>query len=115
MRNESKDEYERRCPRLGGPVSFKYCRLFAQEKSPCFKIIECWWEFFDVYNHLKEDLPEEDFNQILIEKPKPKIQSLLELIKQAKQNQFPSPSTGEGQGGGRGSFRAGINDIKEDT
>ena len=82
-----KDHLERRCPRLGGPVSFRYCRLNSEENRPCFKILDCWWEAFDVVSHMKSSLPEEQFEELMNgrSRPKHKISSLVELIEQAKQ------------------------------
>ena len=83
--DESKDRLERRCPRLGGPVSFHYCRITAGEKYlPCFKIIDCWWEIFDVAAFLKTNMSAESFDRLVSAKPKPKMLSILELIEQAK-------------------------------
>ena len=59
-----KDHLKRRCPRLGGPVSFYYCRLGSEENRPCFKILDCWWEAFDVVSHMKSSLPEEQFEDL---------------------------------------------------
>jgi len=42
------DQRQRRCPRLGGPVTFLYCRTCGDETMPCFKVLDCWWELFDV-------------------------------------------------------------------
>lgn len=78
------NDLERRCPRLGGPVTFQYCRTSADDGLPCWKIIDCWWEYFDVVTYLKNDLPEDIFKKIAGARPKPKMQSLLELIQQAK-------------------------------
>lgn len=75
---------ERRCPRLGGPVPFKYCMLIGEDKQPCFKVIDCWWETFDVVRYLKDNLPEDQFNRLLDARPRPKIASLVELIEKAK-------------------------------
>ena len=81
-----KDHLKRRCPRLGGPVSFHYCRLNSGENQPCFKILDCWWEAFDVVSHMKSSLPEQQFEELMNERtrPKHKITSLVELIEQAK-------------------------------
>ncbi|HIJ57415.1 MAG TPA: hypothetical protein HPQ03_15015 [Deltaproteobacteria bacterium] len=83
---KGKDHLTRRCPRLGGPVSFRYCRLSSGENRPCFKIFDCWWESFDVVSHMKSNLPEEQFEELLNDRcrPKPKLSSLVELIQQAK-------------------------------
>jgi hypothetical protein len=75
----------RRCPRLGSPVAFTYCLSCEPVSEPCSKIMDCWWETFDVVAYLRDTLPEEQFNQLLCARPKAKICSLVELIEQAKQ------------------------------
>ena len=82
--HERNDQRQRRCPRLGGPVTFLYCRTCGDEEMPCFKAIDCWWEYFDVVAYLKKNLNKENFNRLAGKKPKPKITSLIELIEQAK-------------------------------
>jgi hypothetical protein len=78
------DHLERRCPRLGGPISFGYCRTDSQDGVPCWKIFDCWWECFDVVEYLKKSLPKSTFERLVNAKPKPKMLSLVELIEQAK-------------------------------
>ena len=80
----SKDSYERRCPRLGGPVAFGYCRTGGDSETACWKIFDCWWERFDVVAHLRAFMPEDKFRMIVNARPKPKMVSLVELIEQAK-------------------------------
>ncbi len=86
---KNNDHFERRCPRLGGPVRFQYCRETPRpggdnENKACFKIFDCWWEYFDVVAFMKEILPEDRFEELAQSKPKPKVASLFELIEQAK-------------------------------
>lgn len=81
---ESKKKLIRRCPRLGNPVPFEYCEICGDDKHPCFKILDCWWEYFDVVQYLQDKLPEDQFKRLMAAKPKPKINSLVELIEQAK-------------------------------
>ena len=78
------DDLVRRCPRLGGEITFSYCQSCETDRLPCFKILDCWWEYFDVVQYLKEKLSEDQFNRLMTAKPKPKITSLVELIEQAK-------------------------------
>jgi hypothetical protein len=82
--DENIDQLERRCPRLGGPVPFEYCRTSGDDHSICWKILDCWWECVDVVGYLKKSLPEDKFEKLANTKPKPKIVSLVELIEQAK-------------------------------
>ena len=81
---ENKKRLERRCPRLGGPVPFRYCMLGDDRQQPCFKVIDCWWEIFDIVQYLKDNLPENQFNRLMSARPRPKIAGLVELIEQAK-------------------------------
>jgi hypothetical protein len=73
----------RRCPRLGGPVAFGYC-MGCEQQRPCLKIIECWWETFDIVRYLQEHLPADHFEQMMHAQPRPKIASLIELIEKAR-------------------------------
>lgn len=82
--DESKDHLERRCPRLGGPASFVYCRTSGDVDSVCWKVFDCWWEEFDVVGYMKNCLPEEHFNRLVHARPKPKMVSLMECIEQAR-------------------------------
>jgi len=69
---------------LGNPVPFEYCEVCSDNQHPCFKILDCWWEHFDVVQYLKNRLPQDQFNRLMTATPKPKVTSLLELIEQAK-------------------------------
>lgn len=81
---EEKDSLDRRCPRLGGPVPFKYCRTSGDEGLPCFKIRDCWWETFDIQSYLERTLSEADLMKLLQSKPPSKIESIIELIEKAQ-------------------------------
>jgi hypothetical protein len=76
------DTLLQRCPMLGHEVAFSYCRQPGQE-TPCRKIFDCWWERFDVQTFVADNYSEEIRNAI-IQPPKPKILSLIELIEQAR-------------------------------
>ena len=82
--NQNIDSLERRCPRLGSPVTFRYCRETGKGDLPCWKVIDCWWEYFDVVSVLQENFSEEEFAQIINARPKPKLTSLIELVEAAK-------------------------------
>jgi len=85
MATTDTDNLERRCPRLGNRVPFQYCLDSGSESSlPCWKIIDCWWEIFDIRTYLKDKFSEEEISALEEARPKPKITSLVELIDQAK-------------------------------
>jgi len=74
----------RRCPRLGSPVSFSYCMECGDTDLPCWKVIDCWWEFFDINSYLQQQLSETDYQKLVNQKPPNKVTSILELIEKAK-------------------------------
>lgn len=80
------EELEMRCPKLGGPVTFRYCRSVAGDARSCHKILDCWWQRFDVAGYLKDRLTDPEFEALGRNRPPPKITSLIELIAQAKKN-----------------------------
>jgi hypothetical protein len=80
---DSQDSRSRRCPLLGHDVSFSYCRQPGQS-TPCRKILDCWWQTFDIQEFLQTHFDESTISQVLAP-PKPKMQSLLEMIAEAEQ------------------------------
>ncbi|MBW1851829.1 MAG: hypothetical protein JRJ15_10425 [Deltaproteobacteria bacterium] len=77
------DDQNIRCPRLGHQISFSYC-LSENRDLPCFKILDCWYNHFQVEEFLKDKLTSEQWVKIFGSPPKPKLISLVELIEQAK-------------------------------
>ena len=83
---ETEKQLVRRCPRLGGPVAFFYCTACEANNRACGKIIDCWWETFDVAAHLRETLSEAALAELMAKRPKPKVTSLVEMIAAAREN-----------------------------
>ncbi len=79
------DHMERRCPRLGGPVPFRYCRNEAVHGDTCAKVFDCWWERFDVVDFLKGHLSAEAFAALHSPTPPDKVTSIVDLVRQARQ------------------------------
>ncbi|MCU0585404.1 MAG: hypothetical protein MUC46_04955 [Desulfobacterales bacterium] len=75
----------RRCPRLGGPVTFGYC-MGCEPGGPCLKVIDCWWETFDIIGYLQDHLPADQFQSLMGARPKPKIAALVELIEKIRKD-----------------------------
>ncbi len=80
------DLLERRCPRLGGEVRFAYCQSCGVNGAVCYKILDCWWERFDVASYLKKHLSSEEFAALEAVRPPSKITSLIDLIQSAQRN-----------------------------
>ena len=86
MTESDVDKKAIRCPRLGSPVTFHYCETTGEDGLPCFKIFDCWWEFFNVVDYLKGKMTERQFELLSAKRPKPKITGILELIEKAQKN-----------------------------
>ena len=81
---ETDKQLVRRCPRLGGPVAFFYCTACEANNRPCGKIIDCWWETFDVLRYLKDTLASEEFDRLVRAKPASKVSQLVDISAQSK-------------------------------
>lgn len=81
---ESHDQEEGYCRTLGHYVPFKYCRTM-KDGVPCHRILDCWFERFPVEEYLREQYSEDEISRML-EPPKPKISSLLDLIEKARKS-----------------------------
>ena len=89
----SYDDLIRRCPKLGGEVSFGYCRKCGDKNEACHKVFDCWWERFDVVDYFRSNLTPRAFQRLAAEKPAPKIVNLVDLIQQARRQTKKSLNT----------------------
>jgi len=80
---EKYDHLGLRCPRLGGEVRFSYCRREGGD-LPCLRIITCWYPFFPVEQHLRENMATDSWDSFVGQMPKDKVTTLIELIEAAK-------------------------------
>ena len=86
-KRESPEDLYTRCPRLGGTVPFRYC-MAPGEPTPCYKILDCWWEIFDVTSYLKACLPEEHFDRLFEDRGRPnRLDTILELVEKYKKTE----------------------------
>ncbi len=76
------DHLEIRCPMLGHPLNFSYCRT-ANLGEPCRKILDCWFERFPVENFARQNFSREAMEKIAAS-PKPKILGILEIVQRAQ-------------------------------
>ena len=76
------DRRTRRCPMLGHPIEFSYCRS-PGSPLPCRKVFDCWWETFDVESFVRAHYSEKEIEKVLAPR-KDKMSSIVELIQQAR-------------------------------
>ena len=86
MSEQPIEDLERRCPRLGSPIPFRYCLISGEDDTICWKILDCWWETFNVESYLKKNMSETEFNHLMAraDKPKNKIGSILDIVEKVK-------------------------------
>ena len=77
------DHLEIRCPRLGGQVTFAYCRVEGVE-LPCMRIVACWQSSLPIAEYLRDRLAPDQLERFTEQKPKERIVTLVELIEAAK-------------------------------
>jgi hypothetical protein len=81
--NPPYEEKQIRCPKLGGPVNFEFCRVEGRE-LPCGRALACWSHYFDVEAYFRKILSAEDFDKCFVQ-PQPSILcTLIELIEKAR-------------------------------
>lgn len=80
----------RYCPKLGHPILFSYCMQVrmneAGEIRPCNKIMDCWWETFDIQKFLQENMPAGIYRELVDQIPQGRGAGLFDAIQQALTN-----------------------------
>lgn len=72
------DHMALRCPRLGGEITFGYCRR-EQGELPCRMLLRCWEGLIPVEEHLREYLTLEEWERCFNTPPQDKMTTLLEI------------------------------------
>ncbi len=80
---ENYDSLLIRCPKLGGEVTFAYCRMEGGD-IPCMRIIACWQCCLPIAGYLGEKLSRDQADRFYAQHPKDKVVSLIELIEAAE-------------------------------
>ena len=86
LKKPPENDFFIRCPRLGHQINFSYCKK-ENLKLPCFKTLDCWYNYFDVHAFFKKRLSPKDFETTFITQGQSKVFSLMDLIEKAKKHQ----------------------------
>ena len=81
-----KDEFDQQegyCRMLGHFLTFAYCRSM-NKGLPCSKVLDCWFQIFAVEEFINNNFSADEQKKIF-QPPKPKVQSLTEILEQAQQ------------------------------
>ena len=82
---EQYDDKTIRCPRVGGEVTFRFCR-YENNMLPCRFIGGCWQGQIAIEAFLEEHYTQDELNRIFTP-PQPKVESLMGLMEKAKKAQ----------------------------
>lgn len=77
------DHCEIRCLKLGGQITFAYCRR-EQGDLPCARIVQCWQGLIPVEHYLQECLSDEERQRLFSRPPKDRISTILEIADRVK-------------------------------
>lgn len=66
------------CRRLGHPVTFQYCRSGSGD-LPCARILDCWFQTFDVAEYLRSRYTPEQIDRLL-RPPRDKLSQILDIV-----------------------------------
>lgn len=84
MSREEYDTLTLRCPRVGGPVTFEYCR---KSGAPCCRnIIACWAVRLDIGQFLADHYTAEEIRASLFAPGPGKVQRLIEVSQTAEKS-----------------------------
>jgi len=72
-----------RCPQLGGPVPFKYCRRMNMG-LPCPRIFDCWGAKIDVEEYLTSAFSEEELEKVFGGERKGRVDRILETLRRVR-------------------------------
>jgi hypothetical protein len=72
------DDQPLHCRRLGHPVPFHYCRSGGGD-LPCARILDCWFQTFDVAEYLRSRYTPEQIDRLL-RPPRDKLSQILDIV-----------------------------------
>lgn len=72
-----------RCPQLGGPVNFDYCRRM-NKAQPCFNLFRCWGDKLDLQTWLDENFTPEEIQKALAKPANLRIDSIFDVLQTIK-------------------------------
>jgi hypothetical protein len=77
------DHLNIRCPRLGGEVTFRYCK---EENSgmPCSRTIMCWQVWFPVGTYLRDQLSPDEWDRCFNQPQKDRLTTIFEIVDRIK-------------------------------
>jgi hypothetical protein len=82
MSIESFDSLGIRCVKLGGPVTFEYCRKL-NDGLPCASVTGCWAGRFDIAAFLESNYSPEQLSRVLTQR-RGRLDLIADAVERAK-------------------------------
>jgi hypothetical protein len=73
-----------RCPQLGGPVKFDYCRRM-NDSLPCRSLYRCWQHKIDVDAFVQRNYSPEQIQKAFETPPKGRMGTIFEILNKVQQ------------------------------
>jgi len=73
-----------RCRQLGGPVTFKYCRVM-NEGLPCPRLPGCWGARIDLIEYLEANFAVEEMEKVFGSESKTRLARIIETINRVRE------------------------------
>lgn len=89
------DHISVRCPMLGGPVTFGYCREVADGGLPCHKALVCFERQFPVDEYFRRVLHAETYARCFTAPAGCRYEKLLGAVDAAQQSKPPEDPNGK--------------------
>ena len=77
-----------RCPMLGGPVTFAYCRKM-NDGLPCTRILACWLQQLPLVDFLKTYYSPEELQSAFAAERKGRLARMMEAVEDAQKADPP--------------------------
>jgi len=73
-----------RCPILGGPVPFSYCRSMNRG-WPCSRLAGCWKDHLDIQAYLKDNFTDEEIGRILAQPAAGRMETIFATLRRIRE------------------------------
>lgn len=82
---EAYDDLEMwRCRQLGGPVTFKYCRIM-NDGLPCQRLPGCWGAQINLIEYLEANFTAGEMEQVFGTEPKTRLGRIIETLNRVRE------------------------------
>ncbi len=72
-----------RCPQLGGPVTFEYCRKMNMG-LPCHQLYKCWEEELDIDEYVKSNFTQEEIDKVFNTPPPGRVGTIFDVLQRVE-------------------------------